>query len=260
VSGGQRLREFREKLGLSIRDVETASAQLAEKYGTPDYAISLSRLSDIETKEITPNIYKIYSLAAIYRRSFREILGLYGIEPSNAARDAEVIKIARTHPVSTFDSIDSVMMPTQVDPAFDHRTTTVIGRMIVNWGVVPLARLEQFKTRNYTYGYIGTDDLTMSPLLLPGSFVQIDETKRKIEEGPWRSEYERPIYFLETREGFLCSWCEWDPPSLVTRPHPMSPARGKSYRLGSEIEVLGQVVGIAMRLRGWLDRETPRPE
>ena len=27
----------------------------------------------------------------------------------------------------------------------------------------------------------------------------------KIESGMWRSEYERPIYFVETREGYTCS-------------------------------------------------------
>lgn len=257
MSGGLRLREFREKLGLSIRDVESASLRLADEHGNPDYAISLSRLSDIETKGVTPNIFKIYTLAVIYRRSVREILGLYGVDSSNAARDSDLIEIRRTHPVAT-ESPLSVLMPTRLDPGFDHRTTSLVGRMIVNWGTVPFAHLQQFKSRNYSYGYIGSEDQTMYPLLLPGAFVQIDETRRKIEEGVWRSEYERPIYFLETRERFLCSWCELNSATLVIRPHPMSPARVQAFKLGSEIEVLGQVVGIAMRLHGWIDHE-PEP-
>ena len=88
-------------------------------------------------------------------------------------------------------------------------------------------------------------------------FVQIDESRRKVEEGPWRSEYERPIYFLETREGFVCSWCEVNGPVLALRPHPMSSVRTRLFRYGSEVEVLGQVVGIAMRLNGW-SRENER--
>lgn len=247
---GEGLRQIRERLGLTIRDVEAASTRLAEKYGNPDYIISLSRLSDIETKGVTPNIYKLYSFSVIYRRDFRELLSLYSVDLRKSGEDIDVIQIPRTHTLSS-PGDQQVEVPVRLDPGFDTRTTSAMGRMIVNWGTVPLSTLEQFKQREYTYGYIGTDDLTMYPLLLPGSFVQIDESKRKVDEGPWRSEYERPIYFLETREGFVCSWCELNGQSLILRPHPMSPVRTRIYRHGSEVEVLGQVVGIAMRLNGW---------
>jgi hypothetical protein len=55
--------------------------------------------------------------------------------------------------------------------------------MVEQWGQVPLAYLAQFATCQYTYGYIGSDDLTMYPILPPGSFVQIDESKKKAVEG-----------------------------------------------------------------------------
>ncbi len=247
---GENLRQIRESLGLTIRDVEAASTRLAEKYGNPDYVISLSRLSDIETKGITPNIYKLYSFSVIYRRDFRELLGFYGVDLRKSGDDNDVVKIPRTHTLSSISG-GQVEVPVRLDPGFDTRTTSAMGRMIVKWGTVPLSALEQFKQREYTYGYVGTDDRTMYPLLLPGSFVQIDESRRKVEEGPWRSEYERPIYFLETREGFVCSWCEVNGSMLALRPHPMSPVRTRLFRYGSEVEVLGQVVGIAMRLNGW---------
>ncbi len=247
---GENLRQIRESLGLTIRDVEAASTRLAEKYGNPDYVISLSRLSDIETKGITPNIYKLYSFSVIYRRDFRELLGFYGVDLRKSGDDNDVVQIPRTHTLSSISG-GQVEVPVRLDPGFDTRTTSAMGRMIVKWGTVPLSALEQFKQREYTYGYVGTDDRTMYPLLLPGSFVQIDESRRKVEEGPWRSEYERPIYFLETREGFVCSWCEVNGSMLALRPHPMSPVRTRLFRYGSEVEVLGQVVGIAMRLNGW---------
>jgi transcriptional regulator with XRE-family HTH domain len=251
LSGGESLRQIRERLGLTIRDVEAASTKLAERYGNPDYIISLSRLSDIETKSVTPNIYKLYSFSVIYRRDFRELLAFFGIDLQKSGEDVDVAQIPRTHILTSLSNGMRVEVPTRIDPGFDPRTTSAMGRMIVKWGTVPLSALEQFKEREYTYGYIGTDDRTMYPLLLPGSFVQIDESLRKVEEGPWRSEYERPIYFLETRDGFVCSWCELNGPMLALRPHPMSPARTRLFRHGSEVEVLGQVVGIAMRLNDW---------
>ena len=59
----------------------------------------------------------------------------------------------------------------RLDPGFDPRRTVNFGRMVEQWGQVPLAYLAQFATCQYTYGYIGSDDLTMYPILPPGSFV-----------------------------------------------------------------------------------------
>src|SRR5438067_1728871 len=66
-NGGQRLRQLRERLGLSLRDVEMASNAIAERHGDDAYSLSLSRLSEIESKGVLPNIYKVYSLSIIYR-------------------------------------------------------------------------------------------------------------------------------------------------------------------------------------------------
>jgi len=68
---GKSLRALREKLGLTMRDVENSSARLADKYRNEEFAIPPSRLSDIETKGILPSIHRLYSLSAIYRRDVR---------------------------------------------------------------------------------------------------------------------------------------------------------------------------------------------
>lgn len=80
LTPGQQLRTLREQLGLTMRDVEIASSRLAAKHGSDDFGLALSRLSDIETKGIVPSIYRLYSLAVIYRRDLREILSWYGID------------------------------------------------------------------------------------------------------------------------------------------------------------------------------------
>ncbi|HXP47651.1 MAG TPA: hypothetical protein VN810_10275, partial [Terriglobales bacterium] len=38
---------------------------------------------------------------------------------------------------------------------------------------------------------------------------------------------------------------------LILQPHPLSPAPVRMLKQSQEVEVLGQVVGIAMRLGGW---------
>jgi hypothetical protein len=50
LSAGQNLRMVRERLGLTMRDVEIASTNIAIKHKSDEFAIAPSRLSDIETK------------------------------------------------------------------------------------------------------------------------------------------------------------------------------------------------------------------
>jgi transcriptional regulator with XRE-family HTH domain len=76
---GQQLRRVREQLGLTMRAVETASNELAGRHSNHEFAIPPSRLSDIETKGIVPSIYRLYSLALIYRLDLGEILCWYGV-------------------------------------------------------------------------------------------------------------------------------------------------------------------------------------
>jgi hypothetical protein len=91
----------------------------------------------------------------------------------------------------------------------------------------------------------------MYPILPPGTFIQIDESKNRVIEGAWRSEYERPIYFVETRDGYICSWCSMQRDGLVLQSHPLSPVAVKVLKHPQEAEVVGQVVGVAMRLGEW---------
>jgi transcriptional regulator with XRE-family HTH domain len=246
---GKRLRLLREQLGLTVRDVESASGRLAAKRGNSAHAIPLSRLSDVENKGVVPSIYRIYSMAVIYRRDIREILGWYGINFDEMAEDLAITALPNTHCIKTLDATGSVKIPALEDSAFDPAQTQNLGRIIQQWGAVPFAYLSQFANVSFTYAYIGTEDFTMSPLLPTGSFIQIDESRDKILESTWKSEADRPIYFLETRNGYKCGWCRLQDGQLILQPHPLSPEPVRIYRHPQEAEVVGEVVGVAMQLR-----------
>lgn len=261
VSPGQHLRTVRDLLGLTMRDVETASSAIAAKHGNDDFSIPLSRLSDIETKGIVPSIFRLYSLAVIYRCDLKDILSWYGIEMSDVATDLRVVSPPKSHRADALQSTTEVRIPVRMDPGFDPRRTSNLGRMVEQWGLVPLAYLAQFAQNSFTYGYIGTEDFTMYPLLPPGSFVQIDESKNKVVQGLWRSEYERPIYFVETRAGHTCCWCSLRGDQIVLQPHPLSPLQIRVLKHPQDAEVIGQVVGVAMRLGEWRAVENvPEPK
>jgi transcriptional regulator with XRE-family HTH domain len=253
LSAGKKLRELREHIGLTLRDVELASTSLADSRGIEEFIINPSRLSDIETKGVIPSIYRLYVLSVIYRADFTELLRVYGVDLSFTAADFAICRPGKTHRIEIAEGRGNVHIPTKLDPGFDVRRSTDLGRMIESWGVIPMQYLQELSKKKYTYAYIGMEDLTMYPLLLPGSFVQVDEDRSRVEEKKWRSELERPIYFVETREGHVCCWCSVRRGEIVLQSHPLSPVPARILKHPQEAEVLGQVVGVAMRLGEWND-------
>ncbi len=251
LNGGQKLRALRETLGYRMRDVEVASTQIARRFDNEEFAIAPSRLSDIETKGIIPSIFRLYSFAAIYRREYRELLSFYGLDLDGITADISFGHPQKSHRSGALSNVSQVRMPTRLDPGFSLQKTTDLKRVIEQWGTVPMTYLSLFADDSYTYGYIGSDDYTMHPILPPGSFVQVDEAKNKVAEGTWRSEFERPIYFVEMRDGFTCCWCSVKRDAIVLQPHPLSPVGVRVLKYPQEAEVLGQVVGVAMRLGDW---------
>jgi hypothetical protein len=248
LPAGMGLRKIRDYLGLTMRDVENASAIVSQRHGSQEYLIPPSRLSDIETKGVVPSVFRFYCLAAIYHKPVGELLQLYGIDMDGTSADWDASRPANSHLVTLESERGVCRMPVKLDPGFDLRETSDLGRMVQQWGTVPFSLLGHLASQDYTYAFIGSEDFTMYPILQPGTFVQVDESKRVVVEHRWRSEYERPIYFVETREGFTCCWCSFRLNSLILQPHPLSPTPVRVLRHPQEAEVIGQVVGVAMRV------------
>lgn len=242
-SPGRRLREIREGLGLTVRDVETASARIAERNGRREFHIPISRLWDIENGGVVPSIHRLHCLAIIYGRSFSELLALYGIDVTEVGVGARAVNPGKdeTSPVKSG-------LPARGRDEAEPLETAHLGKARGEWFLLPFSQLARQANSGWSFGFIGNDDFTMYPMLMPGSFVAIDESKRRISRRWWRSEYERPIYFFELRRGFACGWCSMEDDSLTIQPHPLSPARARTFRHPQEIEIIGQVVAIAMQL------------
>src|SRR5215470_18916263 len=122
-------------------------------------------LSDIEIKGFQPSIFRIYSLAVIYRVDIRQILAWFGVDTSDMPNDVLLAEAPpNTHLTQIMETVPSVQLPVKFDPGFDLRKTTSLGRMIERWGVVPIQHIAPLINVDYTYGYVGTDDFTMYPI------------------------------------------------------------------------------------------------
>lgn len=246
---GQRLRRSRERLNLKFRDVEQASQLIAERRGNPEFTVLISRLSDIENQGTVPSVFKLYSLCCIYRLDLHETLSWYGVPVEAMASDAGLIQIEKTHAIGfNPDAGAEAMLPISLNPGIDLRKTFFVSEMVQRWGKLPLALLSGVDVRKFRYGFVGTEDWGMHPAIPPGSLLVIDDTKRKIQNSGWRNLSERPVYFLEHRDGHYCRWCSVKDGIISLISDPASEAPILNFRFPDEIEVIGQVVGVAMSL------------
>jgi transcriptional regulator with XRE-family HTH domain len=247
---GRYLKEVREKLNLGVREVQEASARIAHSERNYDFYISAARLAQIENEGSTPSLFKLFSLCAIYGIGFVDTLRRMGLDPGLTWTYKSLAGLHATHPVAleVYGKDGTVTLPVRLDPSFRWDTTQLVNRMVEIWGEVPVPFLLQFNRRRHMYGFVGLGDLTLYPLLRPGSLVMIDDRRRRVVGQGWLSEFDRPIYFIELRDGYRCAWCQIEGSRLTLIPHPMSPVAAESFTFPDEAEVVGQVVGVAMRL------------
>jgi transcriptional regulator with XRE-family HTH domain len=242
---GEKLKRARERLKLTFRDVEQASQKIAAGRENDEFIIALSRLADIENKGTLPTIYRLYSLCAIYRLDFDEVLRWYGVPKDQLASETLHIGLEHTHIVQ-FSANAAAAIPPSLDCEIDLNQTTFLSRLMRRWGKLPLAFLNGMDQGRHRYGFIGLEDWSMYPILQPGSLVLLDESKRKIASEGWTNEFDRPIYFLERREGYECGWCTLAADRLLVQPHPASQTKVRVYGYPGDVDVVGQVVGVAM--------------
>lgn len=247
---GDQLRELRTRRGITTREVEEYSRIVADDHRNEEFYISNAWLTQLENKNSIPSIYKLFSLSIVYRIKFSDLLEIFGVDLSASSRYQMSFPLQHTHLVSleTPEPEKPVMFPVRFDKGFDLSQTGLISRMVEIWGEVPVALIQNLDIRHCQYGYIGLDDYTMYPLLRPGSFVQVDTQMRRSQAADWRTEFDRPIYFLELRDCYACGWCEVRGSQITLIPHPLSACTTRQFAYPDEAEIVGQVTAVAMRL------------
>jgi hypothetical protein len=197
----------------------------------------------------------LFTLSAIYGVALDELLSLY-VDMAGITKYRFDLGLTGTRlaDLGASPGVRPVTFPVRFDPGFSVDRTSLISRMVEVWGRVPAGALERLSVRKTRYGFIGLQDYTLWPLLRPGSFVQIEEQRPPTAPPPWRSEFDRPIWFLQLRDGYICSWCEFKERRVVCVPHPLSPCRTREFAFPRDAELVGRVTAVAARL---VDPATP---
>jgi len=238
---GIQLRAARLRWGFNLREVEERSSHLAQQWGNTNYKISASWLHRVENENRGLSATKLIVLAYIYNLTTDQMLALC---PGAGDSSAQLDHVSS--PNSTLllaqgplEQHAKLWLPDKLltDPPPDDTTL-----LQSDQGILPA---------NLRRGVIGRHDRTMEPMVLAGSIVLIDSQKRAIAgRKDWTNEFDRPIYFLFTRIGYFCGFCELDGKQewLQLVPHQLSPEpKNIRWKYRKEVEVIGTVAGLFTR-------------
>jgi hypothetical protein len=184
----------------------------------------------------------------IYKRRYDEILGFFGIQLADLGPEQMRLPLPHTHliGVQPEDVVPFLRIPAAIKERIDLGKTNLVSRMFGNWGGVPASLLGDGD--HDVYGYVGAEDFTLFPLIRPGSFVQIDAGQTKVDQGGWRGEVDRPIYFVELRDTYACSWCESREGRLLLIPCPQARSQVREVRFPGDADIVGRVTAVSMRI------------
>jgi transcriptional regulator with XRE-family HTH domain len=239
---GLRLRAIRRHWQLSLREVEERSLRYAQERGNQSYQVSASWLDRLEREKHELTVNKLIVLADIYNLPVEQLLrSMYPVDNQpTLLRQLSSPNATMLLTEGPLEERARYLLPDSLVPDQPPDDTTLLA---VAENVLSQAP--------YRRGIIGKRDRTLDPMIPAGSIVQIDTQKRAISSRrDWTHEFQRPIYFLTTRDAYVCGWCELDRDSdwLTLVPHPLSPASSRRWKYRKEIENIGRVTFVAIRL------------
>lgn len=242
MAAGQQLKLLRNRRNITVRGVEQASQRIADAKRDKRYRISNAWLTQLENGVSEPNnIRKLFSLCVIYRVKLSDLLNLYHIDVDNREHYESVAQPHRTQ-----------LLPSGsiAGGACEFRkpsTRTCLASELGTQHTAPLIPVPRNGNSSVIHGYLGLADLTMYPLIRPGSLLQIDTSQNKLQLAVRTNEFDRPIYFVELREEYACGWCELQGNKLLIIPHQSSGVGVRAFTYLREAEIVGRVVAYYTR-------------
>jgi hypothetical protein len=176
------------------------------------------------------SIHKLFSLSAIYRVSFFDLLRLYNVDLDEKEKYERVADPYVTQLVGDKTNCERQLSSDQ------HAETC----LITEWQTE--APVNGNHLRHFVYAQLGLTDFTMYPMIRPGALLRIDTRLNKLTTGVWHNEYERPIYFIELRDAYACGWCELQGNQLLIVPHHSSRVSIRQFTYPRDAEIVGRVV------------------
>ena len=238
---GTLLRSIRTEWGLSLREVRDRTETLAKIWGSPRYASSFSHLAKLEQGRHDMRISTLISLSHIYSK--RPVTLVEAclppqyhspfLDPIDGPNSTVLISEGRL-----YERAERLLPLNGTSSEIPENTALVADN-------IPSAR------NRYRKAIVGHKDRFLYPMIRPGAIITVDTHQRAIaSHKEWTNEFDRPIYLLYTRNGYVCGWCQLTEGGtrLNIVSHLMSKLDVLPLAYGRDVEVVGRVVSVAMSL------------
>ena len=248
---GRKLRIIRLQHRLSLRQAEALTIALAKKYGDASRRVSASWIGRLEREQ-----------HSIPHKTFETLKEVYGVNDEELTD--EYISAAKASQVlhAHLPELPASILKALTDPAGEYLLppeswlayfpeTTLLPSSVAFTSETPYPKGKR-RRADRLYGVLGANDLTLLGVVHPGAVLEIDRTVRTIDTSKvYHSVTERPVYFLRSREGFYCGWCQLDQQReyLTLVPTGLAKIAPRSWRYRDDIEVVGLVTRVLTRLR-----------
>jgi transcriptional regulator with XRE-family HTH domain len=238
---GKKLREIRLRWGLSLKEVKERSSILARIWGSTSYEISGSFLARVELGKHEMTVPKLITLSTIYSEPPELLLREFQPKSMTGGTGSRN-ELAGPNTTQLVTGGQLEEQARQLIP--DSFSSAPIPE---NTMLLPFE--ETVASSPFRRAIIGRRDRTLAPMIQPGSIVKIDIQKKAIlSRKDWNNEFDRPIYLLMTRNGFVCGWCELaDSGMLTIVTHSMSGQPFQHWKR-KEVDVIGRAVAVVLRL------------
>lgn len=243
---GQLILKAMKLLGLSYKDIVSASDRLSRQNNNKDMRIGKSTLGNIISGSIRqPGTAKLDSLRIILNLSRADIDAAIGLQPERRLSEQLEIARARTHeiPIDAVTRHRRIKMPILREDAKLDETQFLEGSL-KRWDEIEVEYLSSFYPPYLAYVVVGEDDTNASPIAPPGSRLLVNRLLNKVHPADKSSFHERELFCVLTPNGLTCTYAELGSgEKIVLIPHPASGNVREEFN-GDEVTIIGQVVGV----------------
>lgn len=245
MDSGQIIRKLRDERFLKLSDIERLSRSIADSRGNDQYYIAHATQLEIEAGSV-PSIYKLDSLAMIFKIPLPQILTVFGIDVRESEQPTLAPKETTLQPTDLIER--DVSFRLNFDNRLDPRETNLLPGKPEELGVLPAALTRRLQPSRFTYAVVGLGDDSMGEIIPPGSLIEVDKEQNSVTGPAWRSLRERPIFLVWHDDGYGCGWCQQSGGELLLIPHPASK---RLIRRLKPRDIIGRVIHV------WCSFEAP---
>ena len=238
---GALLRGIRTEWGLSLREVKDRTEILAKLWGNPRYASSFSNLAKLELGQHDMRVSTLISLSHVYSKRTQTLV------------DACLPPEYHAPAFNPLEGPNSTVLITEGHlQERAERLLSVTGARNIPENTALIPSDVDSQRHRYRNAIVGRKDRALYPMIRPGAMITVDTHQRAIAPPKaWTNEFDRPIYLLDTRNGYVCGWCQMSEGGtrLNVVSHLMAKLDVLPLAYGKDVEVVGRVVAVAMNLQ-----------